>query len=259
MTTIKLDITRVPVLKTKHFKKQAEFINTINPGSYGSNEYDQLELNLSTMMDYLKYGGKITVAMLRQMAGKKIEARDHFFGWDIDVLSQLKISDDETIEFPLIFCKQLMEPNADIFSYKRLNTISVKNAHVDKETIARGEAYLNDMLELGIFNHAFVDDVLNLNKQEEPSMNKGQGVVYINYVDDKISSGMNGHAVNIFFDVYDFDIDKRSKSAYIDIQNENYSKITLIPLRNIGLIEFFPKKADFVKAYPVVKKFEEGE
>nr|DAP83412.1 MAG TPA: hypothetical protein [Caudoviricetes sp.] len=47
-------------------------------------------------------------------------------------------------------------------------------------------------------------------------MNKGQGVVYINYVDDKISSGMNGHAVNIFFDVY-----------------------------------------DFVKAYPVVKKFEE--
>lgn len=46
-------------------------------------------------------------------------------------------------------------------------------------------------------------------------MVKGQGVVYINYVDDKISSGMNGHAVNIFFDVYDFDIDKRSKSAYM--------------------------------------------
>lgn len=44
-------------------------------------------------------------------------------------------------------------------------------------------------------------------------MPKGQGVVYINYVDDNISSGMNGHAVNIFFDVYDFDIDKRSKSA----------------------------------------------
>lgn len=34
-------------------------------------------------------------------------------------------------------------------------------------------------------------------------MTKGQGVVYINYVDDKISSGMMGHAVNIFFDVYD--------------------------------------------------------
>ena len=60
-------------------------------------------------------------------------------------------------------------------------------------------------------------------------MVKGQGVVYINYVDDKISSGMYGHAVNIFFDVYDFDIDKRSKSAYIDIRNGDYSKITLIP------------------------------
>lgn len=90
-------------------------------------------------------------------------------------------------------------------------------------------------------------------------MPKGQGVVYINYVDDKMSSGMNGHAVNIFFDVYDFDIDKRSKSAYIDIRNGDYSKITLIPLRNIGLIEFFPKKSDFVKAYPVVRKLEDGE
>ena len=90
-------------------------------------------------------------------------------------------------------------------------------------------------------------------------MNKGQGVVYINYVDDILSSGMNGHAVNIFFDVYDFDIDKRSKLAYIDIRNGDYSKITLIPLSNIGLIEFFPKKSDFVKAYPVVRKLEEGE
>lgn len=73
-------------------------------------------------------------------------------------------------------------------------------------------------------------------------MNKGQGVVYINYVDDNVSSGMNGHAVNIFFDVYDFDIDKRSKSAYIDIRNGDYSKITLIPLRNIGLIDFSLRK-----------------
>lgn len=84
-------------------------------------------------------------------------------------------------------------------------------------------------------------------------MVKGQGVVYINYVDDKISYGMNGHAVNIFFDVYDIDLNKQSKTVYLDIRNGDYSKITLIPLRNIGLIEFFPKKSDFVKAYPVVK------
>lgn len=88
-------------------------------------------------------------------------------------------------------------------------------------------------------------------------MTKGQGVVYINYVDDKISSGMNGHAVNIFFDVYDFDVDKQSKTVYIDIRTGDYSKIILIPLSNIGLIEFFPKKSDFVKAYPVVRKLEE--
>lgn len=85
-------------------------------------------------------------------------------------------------------------------------------------------------------------------------MNKGQGVIYINYVDDKISSGMMGHAINIFFDVYDFDVDKQSKTVYVDIRTGDYSKITLIPLRNIGLIEFFPKKSDFVKAYPQIKE-----
>lgn len=85
-------------------------------------------------------------------------------------------------------------------------------------------------------------------------MAKGQGVVYIKYVDNNISSGMNGHAVNIFFDVYDIDLNKQSKTVYLDIRTGDYSKITLIPLSNIGLIEFFPKKSDFVKAYPVVKE-----
>lgn len=88
-------------------------------------------------------------------------------------------------------------------------------------------------------------------------MAKGQGVVYIKYVDNNISSGMNGHAVNIFFDVYDFDLNKQSKTVYIDIRTGDYSKITLIPLSNIGLIEFFPKKYDFVKAYPVIKEMKE--
>lgn len=83
-------------------------------------------------------------------------------------------------------------------------------------------------------------------------MAKGQGVVYIKYVDNNISSGMNGHAVNIFFD--DFDVDKQSKTVYIDIRNGNYSKITLIPLSNIGLIEYFPIKADFYKAYQPIEE-----
>lgn len=85
-------------------------------------------------------------------------------------------------------------------------------------------------------------------------MAKGQGVVYIHYVDNNISSGMNGHAVNIFFDVYDFDVDKQSGIVFIDIRNRDYSKITLIPLSNIGLIEYFPIKADFYKAYPQIKE-----
>ncbi|MFC2643982.1 MAG: hypothetical protein ACFNZM_01440, partial [Veillonella parvula] len=60
--------------------------------------------------------------------------------------------------------------------------------------------------------------------------------------------------VNIFFDVYDFDVDKQSKTVCIDIRNGNYSKITLIPLSNIGLIEYFPIKADFYKAYSPIEE-----
>lgn len=33
-------------------------------------------------------------------------------------------------------------------------------------------------------------------------MAKGQGVVHIKYVDNNISSGMNGHAVNIGNELY---------------------------------------------------------
>jgi hypothetical protein len=85
-------------------------------------------------------------------------------------------------------------------------------------------------------------------------MAKGQGVVYIKYVNNNVSSGMNGHAVNIFFDVYDFDVDKQSKTVYVDIRTWDYSKITLIPLSNIGLIEYFPIKDDFYKAYPPIEE-----
>lgn len=55
-------------------------------------------------------------------------------------------------------------------------------------------------------------------------MAKGQGVVYIKYVDNNISSGMNGHAVNIFFDVYDF-------GQYAGFRN--IEKIIIVPEENI--------------------------
>ena len=57
-----------------------------------------------------------------------------------------------------------------------------------------------------------------------------------------------------FFDVYDCDLNTQSKTVYIDIRNRDYSKITLIPLSNIGLIEYFPIKADFYKAYSQIKE-----
>lgn len=93
-------------------------------------------------------------------------------------------------------------------------------------------------------------------------MTKGQGVVYINYVDDKISSGMMGHAVNIFFDVYQSEI--INYVGWLSIHqvygegDDLYQKGTHIPLSNIGLIEQFHTKEDFYKAYPHIKESKEG-
>jgi hypothetical protein len=50
-------------------------------------------------------------------------------------------------------------------------------------------------------------------------MDKGRGVIYINYVDDDL-----------------------------------YSKTTYIPLSNIGLLEKFDTMEDFYKEYPQIKE-----
>ena len=88
---MKLDITRIPTIEKGHFKDQAEFISSLNPGSYGSTVEDQLELTLQTFLDLLKYGGTISVADIRRMAGKKVATKDYYFGWDISVITQLNI------------------------------------------------------------------------------------------------------------------------------------------------------------------------
>lgn len=88
-------------------------------------------------------------------------------------------------------------------------------------------------------------------------MDKGRGVIYINYVDNT-SSGMMGHEVNIFFNVYGAsflgDANMISITQTLGEDDDLYSKVTYIPLSNIGLLEKFDTREDFYKAYPQIKE-----
>ena len=95
-------------------------------------------------------------------------------------------------------------------------------------------------------------------------MDKGQGVLIINYVDDKIAEDtLTGVSNNIFFNVYEASFLGDAKMVSITQtfgdDDDLHSTVTYIPLNNIGLIKYFDNKEGFYKAYPVVKKFEEGE
>jgi hypothetical protein len=158
---MKLDITRIPTIEKGHFKDQAAFIDSINPGSYGSTVEDQLELTLQTFLDLLKYGGTISVADIRRMTGKKVATKDYYFGWDISVITQLNIVDGNKIIFPAIYCKQILEPNTDIFDYSRLAAMNVSKGKITESQRSYGRKYLDQLLELGEVNRNFVNDVLD--------------------------------------------------------------------------------------------------
>lgn len=92
-------------------------------------------------------------------------------------------------------------------------------------------------------------------------MDKGQGVIYINYVNNNISSGMMGHETNLFFNVYEAsflgDANMVSITQTFGKDDDIYSTDTYIPLSNIGLIEKFNTEEDFYKVYPHIKEIKE--
>lgn len=94
-------------------------------------------------------------------------------------------------------------------------------------------------------------------------MDKGHGVLIINYVDNKITEDtLTGVTNNIFFNVYEASFLGDAKMVSITQtfgDDDLHSTVTYIPLNNIGLIKYFDNKEGFYKAYPVVKKTEEGE
>ena len=90
-------------------------------------------------------------------------------------------------------------------------------------------------------------------------MTKGQGVVIIKYVDDKLATNpISGIVNSIFFNVDDVDFLHQSKMLVIfqDFgDDENFSSMsTTIPMSNIGIMEHFATNEDFHKAYPQIEE-----
>lgn len=95
-------------------------------------------------------------------------------------------------------------------------------------------------------------------------MDKGRGVISINYVNGEISSSAATWIPNnIFFNVYEAsflgDANMVSITQTLGKDDDLYSKTTYVPLSNVGLIEKFDTIEDFYKAYPHIKEMRENQ
>lgn len=109
MKELKFDITRVPVLKLKHFEAQAEQLASIRVDGYGATAEGQMNTWVDGVVRLLANDGYVTVADLRKAAGMDVDVFDHFVGWDIRATTSIEIKENR-VEFPLILIKSLGWP-----------------------------------------------------------------------------------------------------------------------------------------------------
>ena len=118
-----LDITRVPVIRAAHFKRQAEAFNDAFE-LLSSEPGDQMMMWLDGILRHLQSGGNVTVADLRRAAGLEVEPLDEFFGWTNSIALQLKVDEDHTIKFPLIHLKRMAPPSyPEEFDWSAFDTV----------------------------------------------------------------------------------------------------------------------------------------
>ena len=126
-----LDITRVPVIKPEHFKKQTESFNEqfeLLP----CEPADQMMMWLDGILRHLGNNGAVTVADLRRAAGLEVEPLDEFYGWDNVITLQLRVDTDGTIKFPLIHLGRLKPPSyPEEFNWSVFDKVKREGAVID--------------------------------------------------------------------------------------------------------------------------------
>lgn len=143
MKELKFDITRVPVLKLKHFEDQAKMMADIGVDGYGSTAEGQMNTWVDGVVRLLANGGYVSVADLRKAAGLDVIPADHFAGWDIHATTSIEIKENR-VEFPLILIKTLGWPiDVRYFDWSVLN--KVKHESLELDNIEYFTQYIEDL------------------------------------------------------------------------------------------------------------------
>lgn len=143
MKELKFDITRVPVLKLKHFEAQAKAMANIGVDGYGSTAEGQMNTWVDGIVRLLANGGYVSVADLRKAAGLDVIPADHFTGWDIRATTSIEIKENR-VEFPLILIKTLGWP-IDVRYFDWSVFDKVKHEGLELENIGYFTQYIEDL------------------------------------------------------------------------------------------------------------------
>lgn len=143
MKELKFDITRVPVLKLKHFEAQAEQLAAIGVDGYGATAEGQMNTWVDGVVRLLANDGYVTVADLRKAAGMDVDVFDHFVGWDIRSTTSIEIKENR-VEFPLILIKSLGWPtDPSYIDWSKFD--KVKHEGLELENIEYFTKYIEDL------------------------------------------------------------------------------------------------------------------
>lgn len=158
MKELKFDISRVPVLKLKHFEDQAKMMADIGVDGYGATAEGQMNTWVDGVVRLLANDGYVTVADLRKAAGMDVDASDHFVGWDIRATTSIEIKENR-VEFPLILIKSLGWPiDPSYIDWSVLN--KVKHESLELDNIEYFTQYIEDLKSFYKFTDEEVKNVL---------------------------------------------------------------------------------------------------
>lgn len=137
---MKYDITRLPVIKSKHFNDEA--VHAANAGMTDeqyTTAQGQKVLWYMYVLDKLNRGDYISVAELRKAANKKVELKDYMFGFDKRALDYTSPKASDDIFFHPMHLKQIVPNNSDLYDTTRLEELKEKNAAIYRKFVRRLE------------------------------------------------------------------------------------------------------------------------
>lgn len=158
MKEFKYDITRVPVLKMKHFESQAKAMADIGVDGYGATAEGQMNTWVDGVVRLLANGGYVTVADLRKAAGMDVDVFDHFVGWNIHATTSIEIKENR-VEFPLILMKNLGWPiDPSFIDWSKID--KVKHEGLQLKNIEYFTKYIEDLKDFYKFTDEQVKNIL---------------------------------------------------------------------------------------------------